>query len=126
MIKLMFIAGIGGFVGTALRFLVGHAAKAIHPAAVMPWGTLVVNIAGCLVIGILYGLFEQRHLLSPTANALLITGFCGGFTTFSTFADDIYLMMAQRHWLCFAAYLSASVVIGVMMVMLGRYIVARL
>ena len=82
MIKAMFLAGMGGFVGTCLRFLVG---KMCHAIAVttFPWGTFVVNVIGSLLIGVFFGLAERGNIISASMNVFLITGFCGGFTTFS-------------------------------------------
>ncbi len=82
MIKLMFIAGVGGFAGTCVRFLVARLMCGIAPTAVFPWGTFLVNVVGCFLIGIILGAGERLHVLSSTESALFVTGFCGGFTTF--------------------------------------------
>ena len=81
----MLIAGLGGFIGTCLRFLTG---KIFHfaGAEAFPWGTFTVNLIGSFVIGIFFGMAEKTHLISPSMNVFLITGFCGGFTTFSSFS----------------------------------------
>ena len=123
MIRLMLIAGVGGFLGTCLRFLAGRYMHHIAPAAAFPWGTFAVNVAGSLLIGILYGLADKHHLLSPATSALLITGFCGGLTTFSSFADDLWVLLAERHQVLFVIYLVMSFALGLTMVMLGRAVV---
>ena len=92
----MLIAGLGGFLGTCLRYLVGRYIHHIAPAANFPWGTFAVNVVGSLLIGLLYGLAERHRLLSPALSALLITGFCGGLTTFSSFSDDLYRLRLNR------------------------------
>lgn len=122
MFKAMLIAGLGGFVGTCLRFLVG---KLFHFAGctAFPWGTFTVNLVGSFIIGILFGLAEKSNLISPSMNVLLITGFCGGFTTFSSFADDMYLMVEQRQWLWFVLYVGLSFLLGLALVWIGRSIV---
>lgn len=115
----MILAGVGGFAGTCLRFLTGklcHAFGSTH----FPWGTFAVNLLGSFAIGILFGLAERHNILSPSMNVLLITGFCGGFTTFSTFADDIFLMLQQRHWALLGLYVALSIILGVALVWLGR------
>lgn len=119
MFKAMIIAGLGGFIGTCLRYLVG---KFCTFACVshFPWGTFVVNVVGCFLIGIFFGLAEKMHVLSPSMNVFLITGFCGGFTTFSSFSDDIYLLIQNRHWTAFGLYLGLSIVLGIIMVWIGR------
>ena len=88
-----------------------------------PWGTLLVNLVGCFIIGLLFGAAERGNLLSANMNVVLITGFCGGFTTFSTFADDMYLMLGRSQWALFVAYVVLSLVLGLTMVWLGRKIV---
>ncbi len=123
MFKAMLIAGLGGFIGTCLRYLTGKFAHLLAPAAIFPWGTFAVNVAGSLLIGLFFGLAEKAHLLSPAMNLFLITGFCGGFTTFSSFSDDLYLLLQQRHGDCFLLYLILSFALGVLMVWLGRSLI---
>ena len=109
MFKAMLIAGAGGFIGTCLRYLVGKLAHYVFSSP-FPWGTFAVNIIGSFVIGIFLNVF-------------LITGFCGGFTTFSSFADDMFLLMQNKHWGYFSAYLVLSIVLGIVLVWLGRSVV---
>lgn len=120
--KMMLLAGVGGFVGTCLRYLTGRLCH-LWSLGGFPLGTFVVNVVGCFVIGALLGLAEQKNLLSPSMNVMLVTGFCGGFTTFSSFADDIFLLMQQRHWGIFILYTGLSLVLGIIMVWLGRAVV---
>lgn len=87
------------------------------------WGTFAVNIIGSFVIGIFFGMAEKAHLISANMNVFLITGFCGGFTTFSSFADDMFLLMQNKHWGYFSAYLVLSIVLGIVLVWLGRSVV---
>ncbi len=83
-----------------------------------PWATLLVNLLGSLLIGFLTG-FVARETLSPEMKLLLVTGFCGGFTTFSTFANESFSMMKSGDALMAALYIGASVVIGVLAVYVG-------
>jgi CrcB protein len=122
MIKMMLLAGCGGFVGTALRFLTGKLCAHISLGG-FPLGTFMVNIVGSFLIGLLLGLAEGRGALSPSASALLVTGFCGGFTTFSTFADDMFLMLNKGQIILFVLYLFMSLAIGIALVWLGRSLV---
>ncbi len=119
MIKMMLLAGVGGFVGTCLRYLTGRLCH-LWALGGFPLGTFVVNVVGCFVIGALLGLAERNNFITPTMNVLLVTGFCGGFTTFSSFADDIFLLMQQRNWTIFAIYTSLSIILGVFFVWIGR------
>ena len=122
MFKAVIIAGLGGFIGTCLRFLTGKLAHVITVSA-FPWGTFAVNIIGSFVIGIFFGLAEKTHVISPSMNVFLITGFCGGFTTFSSFADDMYLLLQQKHWLYFGLYVGLSFILGLVLVWLGRSLI---
>ena len=122
MIKAMLIAGCGGFIGTCLRFLTGKLCAHLSHGA-FPWGTFVVNVVGSFLIGVLFGLAEEKGILSSQMSLLLITGFCGGFTTFSTFADDMFLMAKGNHWLPLVAYVAVSLAVGFVLVWAGRSIV---
>lgn len=87
-----------------------------------PWGTFAVNMAGCLLIGILFGLIGRGITVSPALRALLITGFCGGFTTFSTFAHENYLLFEDsRFWILFL-YAVASFAIGLLLAYAGHWL----
>lgn len=122
MIKAMLIAGAGGFLGTCGRFLVS---KLMHWmfASPFPYGTFAVNVIGCFLIGLFCGWAEKTHLISPQMNVFLITGFCGGFTTFSSFSNDMYLLMQNKQWIYFILYLGLSIVLGILMVIVGRSLV---
>jgi len=78
--------GLGGCIGAACRFLVSSAVQRLLPFAVVPWGTLAVNVIGCAVIGGLAALAESRAVLSDSTRLFVFTGVLGGFTTFSAFA----------------------------------------
>lgn len=78
--------GLGGFLGSALRYLLGGWVQRLAPVADFPAGTLAVNVLGCLAIGGVAGLVELRHGLGPGVRLFLLVGLLGGFTTFSSFA----------------------------------------
>ena len=118
MIKAMLIAGCGGFIGTCLRFLTGKLCAHLSHGA-FPWGTFVVNVVGSFIIGLLFGLAEEKGLLSSQMSLLLITGFCGGFTTFSTFANESLLMLQEGNIVAFASYVAVSIILGIALVALG-------
>ena len=122
MIKMMLIAGAGGFAGTCSRFLIGKWTAGIYQG-VFPMGTFLVNVIGCFIIGLLLGLIEKTHVMTPEENVLLITGFCGGFTTFSAFADDMWRLVNKGDWTTFGIYLATSVILGVLLVWAGRALV---
>ncbi|MCM1071801.1 MAG: fluoride efflux transporter CrcB [[Clostridium] fimetarium] len=122
MIKEMLIAGAGGFAGTCGRYLVNRLCAAAIPG-VFPSGTLAVNLIGCFAAGLLFGLAEKSEAMSAATAALLVTGFCGGFTTFSTFANDMWKLSDKGDWMTLALYLAASVAGGFMLVCAGRAII---
>ena len=80
--------GLGGFIGAILRYAIGGWAQRLAVDSPFPYGTLTVNIAGCLLIGLLAGLVEIRNVFSPDTRLLLLTGVLGAFTTFSTFSYE--------------------------------------
>ena len=78
--------GTGGFIGSALRYMLSGLMHRLVPFSAFPYGTLVVNLLGCLAIGLLAGLAESRQVIGPELRIFLFLGLLGGFTTFSTFA----------------------------------------
>lgn len=88
MIRLL-IVGTGGFLGSISRYMVSGLVHRLLTQAAFPYGTLTVNVLGCLAIGLLSGLAESRQLFSPELRLLIFIGFLGGFTTFSTFGYEI-------------------------------------
>jgi CrcB protein len=122
MIKSMIVAGLGGFLGTCARFLVGKLATYLFPSP-FPYGTFTVNIAGCFLIGIFFGLSERANLMSYSMMLFLITGFCGGFTTFSTFSADMLQLVQNGNKLYFAMYLVGSILLGIAFVWIGKALV---
>ena len=113
MLRNILLVAIGGAIGSVCRYLL----SGINVAS-WPWGTFAVNILGSLFIGLLVGLVS-KGIVSPEIKLLLVTGFGGGFTTFSTFANESFSMMKAGDALQMALYLGASVVIGILAVWLG-------
>ena len=106
------IVGAGGFIGSALRFMVSGWAQRLAVASVFPYGTLVVNVVGCLLIGVLGGLAEYRQILEPGQRLFLMIGVLGGFTTFSTFAFESLSLMQDAELLKAIANTALHVVLG--------------
>jgi fluoride exporter len=80
--------GLGGFVGSSLRFVISGWVHRLPGTSSFPFGTLVVNVVGCLLVGLIGGWAEHRQVLSPATRLFLLIGVLGGFTTFSTFAYE--------------------------------------
>ena len=118
MFKATMIAGLGGFFGTALRFL-SEKFGALLCAGAFPLGTFIANMTGCLLIGIFYGWATKTNILSKNMNIFLITGLCGGFTTFSSFSDDMIQLLEKGDDITFWLYMIGSLVFGIAMVALG-------
>ena len=120
MIKSILIVGLGSCAGGILRYLVSLALPPRGPTA-----TFIVNIAGCLLIGLLYGLFS-KYSETPSALCLLLTtGLCGGFTTFSTFSNEAVTMLQGGNIQMFLLYVIGSVICGILAT-LGGYALIRL
>jgi len=87
LVKILWV-GFGGFVGASLRYATGLFVGRFSADSQFPYGTFVVNIVGCLLIGFLAGVTDSRELLNDTARAFVFTGMLGAFTTFSTFSYE--------------------------------------
>jgi CrcB protein len=119
------LVGIGGFVGSVARYLVA-VLLAGQVSSVFPFATLTVNIVGCFVIGILFGLSDRGNILSPEWRILLTTGFCGGFTTFSTFSYESLRLMQDGEYFYLATYVLISVVVGLAATYVGITLIRAL
>jgi fluoride exporter len=107
----------GGMIGAPVRYLADRAIQARHDT-VFPWGTFIVNLAGCAVIGFLLG--AQRHLgLPPAAFGRLGTGLCGGLTTFSTFSYETLRLLEDGSVGEAGVNVAGSLVAGVLLAWLG-------
>ena len=109
MLRSILLVGAGSFLGGVLRYLVSVVMKGVCGQG-FPWGTLAVNIVGCLAFGVIFAL-------------LLTTGLCGGFTTFSTFAYESMQMLQNGNIGGFVGYVATSVVVGLFAVALGYWLV---
>jgi len=122
MIKNFLIVGLGGAVGSMLRYAVQKFFQA-QTAAAFPTGTLLVNIAGCFLIGILWSVVSRSLTWNDEMKLLLMTGFCGGFTTFSAFTLEGIGLLKENRTVLFVIYLTASVVGGLLATFIGIRIV---
>lgn len=118
MLKSLLLVGSGGFIGSALRYLVQVNAEKILNST-FPLGTMIVNITGSFVIGVVYAFAEKGNLMSPEWRIFLAVGICGGFTTFSTFTMDNLNLMKDNSLLQLLFYTGGSLFIGILAVYLG-------
>lgn len=124
LIKVLLIAG-GGAVGALCRYgLAGVIQSRFAASSFFPWGTMAVNVLGCLVMGILWVFVEERSLLRPEMQDLLMVGLVGAFTTFSTFGLETVQLIDDRQWLAAGANVAGSVIVGIVAV-LGGMALAR-
>ena len=120
-IKNTLFIGCGSFIGGAARSLVSIAMKTVGKG--FPWGTLAVNLVGCLVIGLLWGFFSKNSSESSSWALFMTIGICGGFTTFSTFSKEALMMLQGGNFMSLLAYVAISVIAGIALVAAGYYLV---
>lgn len=121
MIKQLLLVFVGGGFGSVLRFIIGKYLNSSENG--IPYGTFAANILGSLLIGIILGLAVKNNTLNSNQTLLLATGFCGGFTTFSTFAYENHVLLKSGDFTSFALYTIASFIIGFLAVFFGMFLV---
>jgi fluoride exporter len=118
--KPLLLVFFGGGVGSVLRYLVSKALNSYYPNFYL--GTFLVNVLGCLLIGIIFSLTLRANFLSQQQVLLLATGFCGGFTTFSAFALESQFLLKDFSWLQMGFYVGTSIILGISAVALGFWL----
>ena len=111
MIRSVFLVGTGGFFGSVSRFLASRFIQNSFPSS-FPVGTLLVNISGCLLIGLIYGSSEKSAAITQGWKLFLAVGFCGGFTTFSTFSNENLALINNGEFFHFLLYTFLSIFLG--------------
>lgn len=117
--RLLLLIGAGGFIGTVLRYLTSKMFQQ-YMFSSFPYGTLAVNVVGCFVLGVIYALAEKNAIVSDEMRLFLTVGICGGFTTFSTFANENMSFLRDGEFFQFALYASASLFLGLLALYLGN------
>ncbi len=121
--RALLLVGLGGAIGSMLRYLAVLFVSNRLPGYSFPFGTLAVNFTGSLLIGIVYGLSVRYEWLSPQLRLFLVTGILGGYTTFSAFALENMILFQETGWISGFIYIVASVVLCLAAVFLGFSIV---
>ncbi|HUQ65565.1 MAG TPA: fluoride efflux transporter CrcB [Flavitalea sp.] len=119
--RLILFVGTGSFIGGICRYLLSTLIQS-KSVSEFPYGTLAVNLTGCFLIGILYGVFEKIPVTTEW-RLLFVTGVLGGFTTFSAFSGETFNMLRSGHIASGFIYVAASVLIGIMLTFSGAWII---
>ncbi|RJO62155.1 MAG: fluoride efflux transporter CrcB [Dehalococcoidia bacterium] len=125
MVLVLFV-GAGGFLGSIARYLLSGWVQRATQDSWFPYGTMSVNLLGCLVIGILAGLAESRGILTPNSRAFLLIGVLGGFTTFSSFSYDTASLFSGGRTLAALLNITVQVILGVAATWLSYHLVQRI
>ena len=121
--KSFLLVFLGGGLGSGLRYLVTITMN--QYSKVFLFGTFTVNMLGCLLIGLILGYAQKENTLTSNQTLLLATGFCGGFTTFSAFANENLELIKNGELFNFCVYTIGSVLIGILAVFIGFYLTSR-
>lgn len=119
MFKNFILVFIGGGLGSGLRYILS---KYLNASTLIPYGTLIANIGGSLILGIALGWAIKTNNLSTPTNLLISVGFCGGFTTFSTFSFENYALLKSGDYFPFLLYFFGSLLIGLLSIIAGVFI----
>jgi len=118
MLRNILLVALGGAVGSVARYLLSAVAQEQAQSS-FPWGTLTVNAVGCFAIGFITALAAGHSLISPSLKLILTTGFCGGFTTFSTFINETVTLSNSGSSPLAILYVTVSVILGFIAAILG-------
>jgi CrcB protein len=114
------LVGIGGFIGSVMRYLASGYVQQAAKSVDFPYGTLAVNVVGCFVIGFLSQLAEGRGVFTSESRLFVFTGILGGFTTFSSFGNETMNLVRGSQMMNAFANVGANVIVGLFAVWLGR------
>lgn len=120
--KFLLIVGLGGGLGSIARYLSQRFVAQYFPLS-FPYGTFLVNILGSFLIGIFFAISEKTNVLSPEVRLFITAGFCGGFTTFSTFSLDGLMLLRDAQYLYFGLFVVLSVLLGLAATIAGVMLV---
>ncbi|HMI65532.1 MAG TPA: fluoride efflux transporter CrcB [Cyclobacteriaceae bacterium] len=119
--KELLLVFFGGGLGSTVRFSLGRWVNTLHNHH-FPWGTLVVNIVACFVLGFVIGLADHKNVISASSRLFWTVGFCGGFSTFSTFSNETLYLIQSGFTLSLILYISLSLLLCVAAIFGGLYL----
>jgi len=111
------LVGLGGIVGTCIRYYLGLWLTR-RAGSSFPWGTWIINLSGSLILGVFFNLYNQE-LLAEALWWMLGVGFCGAYTTFSTFGYEAQQLVVKKHFVRAMIYLISSIILGLLMAWIG-------
>jgi CrcB protein len=111
---------MGGFVGATLRFVISTYVQQLNKGLFFPWGTLTVNLLGCLIIGLLLQLNESWQIFSPEVKRFIFIGLLGSLTTYSTFSNDALNLIMEHRYVVSMIYITSQLFFGLFAVLMGR------
>jgi fluoride exporter len=114
------LVGVGGFLGSVLRYLIGGLVQSAVGGTTFPYGTFFVNVSGCFLIGLLSQLIEVQGALGPGARSFLIVGVLGGYTTFSAFGNETVNLIRDGQRVAAGMNMGGQLVLALAAVWLGR------
>jgi CrcB protein len=121
--KMILYIGLGGFLGAIARYLLSGLTHRLYSGGTFPAGTLLVNVIGCLVIGALMSLIEDKGLFGPAVRMFFVIGFLGSFTTFSSFGYETVELLRDGQMLAAGLNILANFALGIGAVFLGWTVV---
>ncbi len=120
MLKQLLLIFLGGGIGSVLRYLISKSLN--YETAFIPFGTFTVNIVGSLLLGLILGFASRSEILNSNIVLFLAVGFCGGFTTFSSFAFENQALLRDGDYVNFFFYTFGSIILGILAIMLGLFL----
>ena len=121
--KQLILVFLGGGFGSVLRYLAS--VYLVNPDQVFPKATFLVNLIGSLLIGLFVG-YQLKYQPNDALFLLLVTGFCGGFTTFSAFSLESFNLWKAQEWATLGIYIGASLILGILLATIGVFLAQRL